>query len=294
LGTDYTDETWQTWATNIRETTQTYLNGNKQTDESIAPASFLRLAFHDAITGTPNASIRYELHWSENRALSRPWSVVERIYNDVLESSLPSTEVGSYADCIALVATQALEYTGGPRIPIRLGRRDVEHADPYWLETPIQGDTARSVVTRRMPDAGLDSDGLRLYFGRLGLSEAEFVALSGLHGIGRHVSLLGMNQTCLRNLTRTCLEEAPVLLPFVTASTNRFSNAYFEALLRWNAQQVTLGEVSFIPTDVALVVDTGLRRYVKLFAASDFLYRRALVHGWQRLLESTATTRNMY
>jgi hypothetical protein len=58
---------------------------------------------------------------------------------------------------------------------------------------------------------------------------------------------------------RACLEDAPVLLPFVTESVNRFDNAYFRALLDWNANNVELGQVAFIPTDVVMVVDPGLR-----------------------------------
>uniref|UniRef100_A0A6U3E418 Plant heme peroxidase family profile domain-containing protein n=1 Tax=Entomoneis paludosa TaxID=265537 RepID=A0A6U3E418_9STRA len=141
-----------------------------------------------------------------------------------------------------------------------------------------------------MPQAGLDSDGLRLYFGtRLGLSEPEWVALCGIHGLGRHVSLLGMDKACLRQLTRTCLEEAPILLPFVTSSVGRFNNDYFKALLRWNARQVEMGEVAFIPTDVALVVDSGLRVHVEAFAKQPKLYERTFVRAFQKLLEGTAT-----
>ena len=58
---------------------------------------------------------------------------------------------------------------------------------------------------------------------------------------------------------RACLEDAPVLLPFVMESANRFDNAYFRALLDCNANTVELGQVAFIPTDVVMVVDQGLR-----------------------------------
>jgi len=61
-----------------------------------------------------------------------------------------------------------------------------------------------------MPSAGLDSDGLRLYFGALGLSEMELVALCGAH-----VTLLDMPKSCLKELTQECLEDAPVLMPFI-------------------------------------------------------------------------------
>ena len=38
---------------------------------------------------------------------------------------------------------------------------------------------------------GLDSDGVRLFFGRLGFPEEEIVALMGAHTLGRFTSLLG-------------------------------------------------------------------------------------------------------
>lgn len=96
-----------------------------------------------------------------------------------------------------------------------------------------------------------------------------------------------MDKACLRNLTRPCLENAPVLLPFVTSSVGRFSNDYFVALLNWNARRVELGQVAFIPTDVALVVDAGLRHHVQRFARDETLYARTLVRAWQRLMEGT-------
>lgn len=288
------NDEWQIWATRVRRATTVVLEHSQSVndDEVATPGSLIRLAFHDAVTGRPNGSIHYELDWSENRALSRPLTVAQAIHDDAAATT--KFNVGSFADTLALVASQSIEYAGGPRIPVRLGRPDSTTADPYLLETPLAKETKRSIVTKTMPDAGLDSDGLRLYFARLGLDDAEFVALSGIHGLGRHVSLLGMEKGCLKNLTRSCLEEAPVLLPFVASSTDRFSNDYFEALLRWNAQHIQMGEVAFIPTDVALVVDPGLRRHVQAFASNERLYIKTFARAWQKLVESTASTVERY
>ena len=273
---------------------------------------FVRLAFHDAATfeddtGGSNGSILYELERSESRGLRKPLEILRK-----LRSESPSIQDFSLADTIALAGAASLEAIGGPSIPIRLGRPDVETADPKYLREPLEmpskikysdrssnrtviyDPTSRSLVTTTLPSAALDSDGLRLYFGRLGLSEAEFVALSGTHGLGRHVSLLNMTKSCLKNLTRDCLEEAPVLLPFVTSGVDRFDTSYFEYLLKWNAQQVELGQVAFIPTDVALVVDPGLQKYVKKFASNPRLYRRTLCRAYQILVDRTATTTRRY
>jgi L-ascorbate peroxidase len=262
----------------------------------------IRLAFHDAatyeqdstLTGGPNGSIRYELDRYENRALLRPLGVVQNILESMNDVTSDTCDSVSLADSIALAGAAAVEASGGPNIPIRMGRLDATTSDPQVLRHPVQKETRRSIVTKTLPEASLDSDGLRLYFARLGISEPEFVALSGVHGMGRHVSLLNMTNDCLKNLTRICLEEAPVSLPFVTASVNRFDNSYFKALLRWNNQQVELGEVAFIPTDVALVVDIGLRRYVEAFSKDEELYFKTFRRGLQKLMDTTATTKKYY
>jgi catalase (peroxidase I) len=269
-----------------------------KTDPSLA-GPLLRLAFHDATTrdcsnnniGGPNGSIRYEVPRSENRGIGKPLALVQGIIMNNKSYASSSSSTISLADAIALAGAQAVETVGGPHIAIRLGRQDVDRADPEYLKKPLQKSTSRSVVEKTLPSAGLDSDGLRLYFGRLGLSEAEFVALSGSHALGRHVSLLDMSKECLKNLTRTCLEDAPVLLPFVTKSVDTFDNSYFQALLKWNRNEVELGDVAFIPTDVALVVDAGLRRQVERFAKDPQDYSRVFARAYQKLVDPpTATT----
>ncbi|KAL3926321.1 MAG: hypothetical protein SGBAC_013522, partial [Bacillariaceae sp.] len=266
-----------------------------QNDPSLA-GPLIRLAFHDATTweyspfksgtGGPNGSIQYELGRSENRGLSKPLQLVQNVTTNYASISL--------ADAIALAGASAVEAIGGPPIAIRMGRIDADHADPEFLRKIMRASTRRSIVTKTLPEAGLDSDGLRLYFGQLGFSEKEFVALCGCHGLGRHVSLLGMPKECLRNLTRTCLEEAPVLLPFVTKSVDTFDNSYFQFLLKWNNNEIKLGNVAFIPTDVDLVVDTGLKRWVDNFAQDEEAYFRVYKRAYQKLVDRTATTRERY
>lgn len=284
---DYT-----TSSQSIRQTIHTLVSQ----DPSLA-GSFLRLAFHDATTcdgktGGPNGSIKWELERSENRGLGKPL----RLIQELIMGNNNDDETLSLADVIALAGAQAVESIGGPSIPIRLGRIDTKLADPEFLQTPLAGKTPRSLVTKTLPSAALDSDGLRLYFGHLGLKEDEWIALTGgAHGLGRHVSLLGMPKECLKNLTRTCLEDAPISLPFVTQTVDRFDNTYFKALLAWNANQVELGQVAFIPTDVAMVVDSGLRTRVERFASDPRYFEQTFVRAYQKLLEggmSYSTTPN--
>jgi L-ascorbate peroxidase len=283
-------------------------------------------------TGGPNGSIRYELEWAENRGLSRPFAVADSIFQQVQQhqvqqqqqqgepqSSTSTMRLGllSVADIIALAGAVAIRQAGGPFIPIQLGRIDAVVADAKTLQHPVSmsmiernannndsrvatASSSRSTVTATMPSAAFDSDGLRLYFQRLGLEETEWVALSGTHGLGRHVSLLGMPKACLKNLTRQCLEDAPVLLPFVAQTGDTgLGNSYFKALLQWynrTNKEENAFTTAFLPTDVALVVDSGLRKHVEYFAADKNLpiYYKTLARAYQKLTESTATTVDRY
>ena len=279
----------------VRQATSSFLR-----DDPTLAGGLLRLAFHDAatreqvesssdtFTGGSNGSIRYEVDWGENRGIKRSLQVVESIYENV------GKYMGiSFADCIALAGAQSVEYAGGPTIPIKMGRTDATKSDSKKRRKILQSSTDRSLVDTTLPSAGLDSDGLRLYFGALGLSEMEFVALCGAHDLGRHVTLLDMPKSCLKNLTRECLENAPVLMPFVhKTNPDTFSNIYFQKLLKWYDRKVD--SYSFIPTDVDAVVDAGLRRYVKQFADDERLFFSTFTVAYQKLVDPGATSENRY
>jgi L-ascorbate peroxidase len=57
---------------------------------------------------------------------------------------------------------------------------------------------------------------------------------------------------------------------------------------------VELGDVAFIPTDVDLVVDAGLRRHVRRFANDEAYFRKVFVRAYQKLVETTARTSIRY
>lgn len=263
-----------------------------KTNDSMA-GPLVRLAFHDATTGYPNASIRFELERPENRGLTQPLQLLTDLWLSDFMTQHKQTTL-SFADAIALAGSTAIHHAGGPFIPIRVGRKDASEADPATLSRSslnFNNMSSQQVqyLTQSMPSAGLNSEGLRRYFSRLGLRQEEWVALCGVHGMGRHVSLLGMSKTCLRKLTKNCLENAPVRLPFVTSSVDQFDNRYFQYLLRWYHREIdTLGEIAFIPTDVALVVDPGLRSHVERFSVHPDTYATTFARAYQKLVERGA------
>ena len=250
-------------------------------DATVAGA-LLRLAFHDAVrradgqTRGADGSIQYEIPDAENVRLGRPLALVMAMKPDGL----------SVADAVAVAGAAAVEASGGPRIAIGLGRLDASAASPAMLRRPIQqpGDEARDVVKRTLPEPGLSTVGLRRYFRRVGLSDQELVALMGAHTLGRHNTLLNMTKACLRNLTRECLETAPVRAPFEARTPDAFDNSYYSLLLAWDDRSLERGEANFIPTDVALVLDASFRRHVVAFARSEPLFRTTFARAYAKLV----------
>ena len=242
----------------------------------------MRLAFHDAVrradgqTRGADGSIQYEIPDAENVRLGRPLALVMAMKPDGL----------SVADAVAVAGAAAVEASGGPRIAIGLGRLDASAAAPATLGRPIAqpGDEARDVVKRTLPEPGLSTVGLRRYFRRVGLSDQELVALMGAHTLGRHNTLLNMTKACLRNLTRECLETAPVRAPFESRTPDAFDNSYYSLLLAWDDRSLERGEANFIPTDVALVLDASFRRHVVAFARSEPLFRTTFARAYAKLV----------
>lgn len=235
----------------------------------------LRLAFHDAVRvdngqGGPNGSIRYELDEVANVGLGRPLQVVLDLKGQM-----------SLADAIAVAGAAAVEAAGGPSIPVRLGRADATSPDP--VRTSRSFGEPRDAVTTTLPSPGLSTVGVRRFFHRLGMRDDEIVALMGAHTLGRHVSLLNMTKSCLRNLTRACLETAPVRLAF-EPTPDVFDNSYFVELLRWENRERSDRTSLFIPTDVTLLLDPKFRSFVVAFANDEQRFRRTFARAYTKLV----------
>lgn len=133
----------------------------------------LRLAYHDAGTfskaagdGGLNGSIRFELDRPENFGLKRGWRLIEEAKASL--KGTPAESAVSYADLVAWAGARAVEVTGGPSIPLTIGRADAKAADPPGRMASERSD-ARALVEN---------------FAEKGFDVRELVALSGAHTLG--------------------------------------------------------------------------------------------------------------
>ena len=171
----------------------------------------------------------------------------------------------SHADLWALAATVAIEHAGGPWVPFRAGRTDIKTA-------------AGCVADGRLPDAAQGASHLRTVFSRMGFGDAEIVALSGAHTLGRcHADRSGFSGPWT---------EHPL----------RFDNSYFSALVgcEWGLSSkpnspdapskpqyrcASKPGLMMLPTDHALVTDAALRVHAERFAADPDAFAVAFTSG---------------
>lgn len=133
----------------------------------------IRLGWHDAGTfdknvaefprrGGANGSLRYsiELDHAANAGLHGAIKLL-----DPVKEKYPNI---SYADLFQLASATAIEEAGGPKIPLRYGRKDTTGPEDCVKEG-------------NLPEAGPRSpaDHLRKVFYRMGLTDQDIVALSG-------------------------------------------------------------------------------------------------------------------
>jgi len=249
----------------VKKAIQDILDDPDYDDGSLGPL-FVRLAWHAAGTfdkysqtgGSNGSTIRLspEADHGANKGL--------HIARQRLESVKQNFPFISYADLYTLSGAVAIEALGGPNIPWRPGRSDVNDAS----KCPPDG---------RLPDASKGSLHIRTIFYRMGLNDQEIVALIGAHSLGRmHTDRSGFEG------------------PWTNAPTT-FSNEFFRLLLeeqwtprKWNGpKQFTdkSGTLTMLPADLAFVIDVDFRKYVEIYAKDEQKFFNDFAQAFSKLLE---------
>ncbi|CAI9115412.1 OLC1v1016312C2 [Oldenlandia corymbosa var. corymbosa] len=157
----------------------------------------------------------------------------------------------TYADLFQLASATAIEEAGGPKIPMKYGRVDVDVPD----QCPEEG---------RLPDAGPPSPAahLRDVFYRMGLNDEEIVALSGAHTLGRsrpERSGWGKPET-------KYTKDGPGNPggQSWTVQWLKFDNSYFKDIKERRDEDLLV-----LPTDAALFEDPGFKEYAEKYAVDQ-------------------------
>ncbi|KAL2649416.1 hypothetical protein R1flu_017544 [Riccia fluitans] len=140
-----------------------------------APASLLRVAFHDcAVDGCQGSILLNSQPGVTDEKLSKRNLGIQNL--DVIHSIKSTIEarcpgVVSCADLIVLVAHEAIKYSAGPTLPLVFGRKDARFAS-----------TGNADVQLLPADATVDQ--VLNAFGQMGIDTAGTVALLGSHTLG--------------------------------------------------------------------------------------------------------------
>ncbi|XP_024381690.1 probable L-ascorbate peroxidase 6, chloroplastic/mitochondrial [Physcomitrium patens] len=215
----------------------------------------IRLGWHDAGTydknikewplrGGANGSIRYDIELSHkaNAGLINALKLLESTkqkYPDI-----------TYADLFQLASATAIEEAGGPKIPLRYGRKDVSGPD-------------QCVKEGNLPDADPKptppADHLRKVFYRMDLNDQDIVALSGAHTLGRvHPERSGFGQ---KETKYTKNGPGKPGGSSWTPEWLKFDNSYFREI-----KEKRDADLVVLPTDAVLFEDPEFKKYAEKYA----------------------------
>jgi catalase (peroxidase I) len=227
----------------------------------------VRLAWHSAGTydkndgtgGTNGATMRYEMEANDgaNAGLEKARDMVVAVKTKYPDMSI--------SDIWALTGAAAVEKTGGPKIPVGLGRVD-------------QTDCTKCPPNGRLPDATQGAQHLRDVFYRQGFNDQEIVALSGAHTLG------------------SCHKDRSGFEGPWTKDPTKFDNSYFTNLLElewtpreWDGPlqyQDPSGELMMLPTDLALIQDEKFKPFVELYAKDQEAFFKDFSAAFSKLLSN--------
>lgn len=230
----------------------------------------IRLSWHDAgvfngVDGCPNAAMRLkdsaEHKMDANAGLPQ---IALSLLGPIAAKYVP--RLISHADLWVVAANVAIKTMGGPTITTRYGRVDA-----------VSASESASSASGRLPEADKDEHHLRSIFHPKGFEDKEIVALCGAHSVG----------SC--HLERSGYDGA------WTDNKLKFDNSYFKDLLhkQWQEEtnskgkkQFRCGSAMMLPSDMALLKDPSLKRYVLEFAEDENLWFSEFGKAWIRLQEA--------
>ncbi|CAD6263186.1 unnamed protein product [Miscanthus lutarioriparius] len=252
-------------------------------DPSI-PGKLLRLVFHDCFVEGCDASVLIQGNGTErtdpaNLSLGG-FNVIDAAKR-LLEVVCPATV--SCSDIVVLASRDAVVFTGGPAVPVALGRRDglVSLA---------------SNVRRNIIDTGFSVDAMAASFTAKGLTLDDLVTLSGGHTIGSaHCNTFrerfqvangsmtpidgSMNADYANELIQACSAangtvSAGTAVDCDSGSASVFDNRYFANLLDGRG---------LLRTDAVLVQNATTRAKVAEFAQSQDGFFASWASSYARL-----------
>lgn len=222
----------------------------------------VRLAWHDSGTydkniaewpqrGGANGSIRFknELDHGANAGLITAVNLLKP-----LKAKFPDV---SHADFYQMASAVAVEVAGGPKMPVKYGRKEVSTPEQCAKEGNLPA------AAHPFPDgSNKPADHLRRIFYRMGLNDQEIVALSGGHTLGR----VYPNRSGFGKESTPYTKDGPGTKggQSWTPDWLVFNNSYFaEVKAKRDAELVVL------ETDAAIFEDEGFRPFAEKYAADQ-------------------------
>ncbi|CAI5528950.1 unnamed protein product [Closterium sp. Naga37s-1] len=232
----------------------------------------IRLGWHDAGTfdksvgewpkqGGANGSIRFrpEIDHGANKGLAGAIALLQPV-----KDAFPAV---SWADLFQLASATAVEFAGGPVIPMRYGRVDSTGPEDCTPEG-------------NLPDAGPPSpaEHLRKVFYRMGLNDQEIVALSGAHTLGRaYADRSGWGKESTKYT-----KDGPGRPggSSWTVQWLKFDNSYFKDVKAKQDEDLLV-----LPTDAVLFEDPGFKVYAEKYAADQAAFFKEYAAAHKALSE---------
>ncbi|KAH7295212.1 hypothetical protein KP509_27G037400 [Ceratopteris richardii] len=234
---------------NVESIVRTTMRGLFVRDPT-SPAAMLRLIFHDCSVFGCDASILLDSGSDGTAELEAPANLGVRRLDWIdnvkgrLEAACPQTV--SCADIIALAAREAVAQNGGPNIDIPLGRLDGFSASSSAAESSL-------------PSATISVSDMFAFFGAMGMSVPESVAILGAHTLGiahctNFVDRLypvrdpNMGLLFANTLKARCPRQFPSnAFAALDTSNFRFDNSYFRNILNGRGLLMIDSEIGLDP-----------------------------------------------